>query len=486
MDLIVSAVAGDLANRFISFVISRCRGEGNLAEKMEKLQELLIRVHMIVEEADVRYITNSRMLLQLKKLVEVMYHGYHVLDTIKYRTLCSTRIENEVISRLQESPFRTSINRLRTMKHTPITEELNSTLDNLESVVSNMNEFVLLLSGCQRMFQTPFDSYLYIDNFMFGRHVEKQQVINILLQDNLPPFAPTVLPIIGGSRVGKKTLVAHVCNNQKVRSKFPSILHMNGENIWRMVHEPLITGRSLVVIEFTSDVDDENWLKFYSWVRQMEQGSKILIVSRVTKLSRFGTVQPVRLNNLSREEYSYLFKVLAFGSTNPEEQPPLASIANDLAVALGGSLVTANVYADMLRRNQNARFWLSILKRYRNVVATNFSVFGEHPKNLMDKDHPIDITRLASSSPSSLPFAMLRLMPPHIEIDDSKRKLPKVMLGEMIAGTAVLPKDEFELVAWESRIPPHKRFVNLATYCNEEKTSQNSAEAPSNKRQRHE
>jgi hypothetical protein len=97
--------------------------------------------------------------------------------------------------------FSTSINRLCTMKYT-----------------SNMKEFV-------------FASYLYIDNFMFGRHVEKQQVWNTLLQDNLTPFARYVLPIIGGIRVGKKTLVAHVCNNEKVMSRFSSILHKNGENI---------------------------------------------------------------------------------------------------------------------------------------------------------------------------------------------------------------------------------------------------------------
>jgi hypothetical protein len=65
----------------------------------------------------------------------------------------------------------------------------------------------------------------------------------------------------------------------------------------------------------------------------------------------------------------------------------------------------------MLRRNQNARFWVSLLKRYRNVVQKNFSVFGEHPKNLMDKERPIDITRLASSSCSMPLSATLRLMP---------------------------------------------------------------------------
>ncbi|PUZ39755.1 hypothetical protein GQ55_9G363500 [Panicum hallii var. hallii] len=373
--------------------------EEQLEKKMKRLQDLLIRAHMIVEEAEDRYITNSKMLLQLKKLVEVMYQGYHVLDTIKFRTLCSSRAdENE--------------------------------------------------------------------------------------QENIPPFAPAVLPIIGGSRVGKKTLVAHVCKNEKVRSKFSTILHMHGENIRRIAHE-VGPGRSLVVVEFTSDVDEEDWLKFYSSVKKMGRGSKIIIISRIAKLSRFWTVKPVRLNGFSQEEYSYLFKVLAFGGTNPEEHPQLAVIAEDLAVALGGSLITANVCADMMRKNQDVHFWISLLKKYRNVVMKNFSVFGEHPKNLMDQDHPIDITRLASSSRSSLPSsATLRLMPPHSEVDNSKTEFPKVMFGDLIAGSAVLPREGFELVAWESRIPPYKRFVNFAAYYDEEPISQHHTASAGKKRKR--
>jgi hypothetical protein len=90
-----------------------------------------------------RYITHSKMLLQLKKLVEVTY---------EYGTICSTRTEKHG-RRFQDINFlNTSINRLCTMKYT-----------------SNMKE-----------------------------------AWNTLLQDNLPPFAPAVLPIIGGIRVVRK------------------------------------------------------------------------------------------------------------------------------------------------------------------------------------------------------------------------------------------------------------------------------------------
>jgi hypothetical protein len=92
---------------------------------------------------------------------------------------------------------------------------------------------------------------------------------------------------------------------------------LGGENIWRIMEHQIgvRVGRSLVVVEFTSDVDEEGWRNFYSSVnKQMGRGSKIIIISRIAELSQFGTVKPVHLNSLSHEEYSYLFKAFAFGA----------------------------------------------------------------------------------------------------------------------------------------------------------------------------
>ncbi|KAM3223525.1 hypothetical protein ACQJBY_057092 [Aegilops geniculata] len=476
MEMVVSAIAGDLVNRFISFLIKKNESHANLDKKVERLQQLLLRVHMVIEEAEGRYITNSRMLLELKRLAEAMYQGYHVLDTIKYKAICSSRDEKEVSSSSNTLSLSNSIkcfhtnstNCFRTTRSTTIIHDLDSVLKNLETMVSNMTEFVLLVGGCERMPRSPYGTYLYIDNFMFGRQVEKQQIMNVLLQENIPPFAPTVLPIISTNRVGKKTLVAHVCNNDRVRSHFSLILRLKGESIHKTEHGAFVpTGRTLVVLEFTSDIDDVSWQKFYSTTRRMGKGSKIIIISRIESVSRLGTIRPMHLNNLSLEEYSYLFKVLAFGSTNPDDHPRLSLVASELAVLMGGSLVVANVCADIFRKNQNLQFWQHILNKYRNFLADNLSVFCEHPKLLIERYRPVDIAKLVSST-----SAPLCLMPPHCEDDDSTRDLPKVRYGDLIAGSVFPPKEKFELVGWESRIPPYKKYVNVAMFSGEVNVSE--------------
>ncbi|XP_062200530.1 uncharacterized protein LOC133903235 [Phragmites australis] len=448
MEAAVSAIVGELLSRFISFIIKKhekraCR----LEEKLEKLQLLLLRVHTVVEEAEARYITNSRMLKQLKMLVDGMYRGYYLLDTFKYRPDVQEIKSDQVqVTNTSFPSFASPVKRFRTTASTTYSmldiNDLEGVLGNLETIIANMAEFVILLAGCKHMYRRPYDIYLYIDNFMFGRVVEKQQIISILLQDN-PLGAPTILPIIGGYLVGKKTLVGHACHDRRVLSHFSSILHLNEDDIRTKDHKLSTDVRTLVVVEFFSDVDDDCWAKFRSAATSMGRGSKVIIMSRLQNIARLGTVKPIRLNTLSHEEYVYLFKALAFGSTNPDDYPQLAYIGLEFARLLHGLLLSANVIADMLRKNLNVQYWLLILKRYRKVVESNFYEFGEHPKLLVDKGHPVDVTRFASPNVHT----SLRLMPSRGERSIVQKERSKVTFRDLIAGsscTTTLPKEEFE------------------------------------------
>ncbi|KAL6905468.1 hypothetical protein ACP4OV_003069 [Aristida adscensionis] len=454
MEAAISAVASDIISRMVSFLLKRYQDNRAIDEKVQRLQQLLLRIHVVVEEADGRYITNPSMIMQLKLLVARMYQGYHALDMFRYKSLFEgITYEDSTTSSIQLKRSRTILGSIKSFSDS---NDLQSTLENVENAVANMTEFVILLGGCERHCRRPYDTYLYIDKFLFGRHVEKQQIINTLLQSHGHHGGPVVLPIIGGIRVGKKALVSHVCENDRIRSYFSSILFVNGDSIWRIDHEKFSNERILVVIEFLTDVDDDDWVKFYSTLTSMAaEGSKVIVISRIENLARFGTVKAVILNSLSLEEYRYLFKTLAFGSTDEKDYPPLASVANELAVVLGGSLITANVIADLLRMNHDLQFWLRILRRFKGMVDSNLSKYGDHPKHMLENEQPIDITAFLPSRRSSL-----RLMPPRVEREDSpKQKLVHVSFGDLIAGRAAIPIDRFVLVAWESRIPPYTRLV---------------------------
>ncbi|KAL6906225.1 hypothetical protein ACP4OV_003826 [Aristida adscensionis] len=463
MDLAISAVASDLASRCISFLVNKLLSSSHAEEKAERLRRLLLRVQTVVEEANARYITHSGMLSQLRMLEDAMYLGYHTLDTFKYRRFKDTEKE-EVSNGYSSLYFTTPLKRFQRSVPSAANfytvskdHKLESALANLEDAVANMAEFVVFLGGCEHMPRRPYDTYLYMENFMFGRHAEKQQAINILLQHSPPNCnLPAVLPVIGGRLVGKKTLVAHVCNDERVRAQFSSILHLNTDSFLRVNPELYTSGRTLVIVEITSDVRDEDWTKFYSSVARMGRGTKVIVITRTENLSRFGTVKPICLNNLSYEEYSYLFKALSFGSANMDDHPHLASMVQEFPTFLRGSLVSVHAFADILRRNLSPRFWLSMLDRCRGVMESNLSRFGEHPKLLLERDRPTDIARFVS--PSASPLC---LMPPRSEADAVERPLPTVTFGELIMDPSILPRGDFDMVTWESRIAPYSKYVHF-------------------------
>uniref|UniRef100_A0ACD5V066 Uncharacterized protein n=1 Tax=Avena sativa TaxID=4498 RepID=A0ACD5V066_AVESA len=464
-------VAGELASRLITFLL-KCHSSLSHAQSEEKklverLHQLLMRAGTIIEEADARYLSNSGMLMQLKTLSEAMYRGHCVHDTLRYKsTLQASAGFDEVSSNNSSSSSlclaiplkrsRTTIERHKKAMHF----EPHSALESLEHAVANMAEFVVILGGCERMSRRPYDVYLYTDNFMFSRHAEKQKLLIFLLQQNDPPgdFARHVLPIIGGAAVGKKTLVAHACRDERVRSRFSSILHLSGDSFLRIPDDgKTMEGMMLLVIEFASDVCDDDWRKFDKLVIRTGIGSKIIIISRLPRIARFGSVKPIFLGMLSYDELRYLFKTLAFGSIDPAQHPRLLQIADEYAEVLHstqGTLISTNTFANVLRRNLDAQFWRCVLDKGIRMVKRNLSIYGVHPAMRIEQGQPVDITDFAMH-----PLSMKRYTA-NVSITED---LPSVTLGELLADPSVRPEQDFILVSWESRIPPYNSFANYVT-----------------------
>ncbi|KAF8779672.1 hypothetical protein HU200_002422 [Digitaria exilis] len=239
----------------------------------------------------------------------------------------------------------------------------------------------------------------------------------------------------------------------------------NGDKLQSAVAslEAVVTNMTEFVM-LLGDIRDEEWAKFYSSVSEMGEGSKVILITRLRNLSRFGTVKPIFLNSLAYEEYSYLFRVLSFGSTNMEDHPRLASMVQEFPLLLRGSLISAYAFADMLKKNLSPQFWASVLDRFRGVVESNLSLFGEHPKLLLDRDLPTDMARFIS--PSAAP---LLLMPPRSEADTQGRPLPMLTFGELMEDPGILPRGDFDLVTWESTIAPYSKYVHYvpAAYAEE-------------------
>jgi hypothetical protein len=480
MEAIFSITMGELASRSISFLVNRYlkqRATPTEEERLHSLQRLLLRLHVVVEEADVRLITNQAMLHQLSILKKEMYRGYYTLDIFSFRDHngVDRRKDHEVnysFAPSQFNPAKRVCLCSGKSKGAGQAELLEQVLGSIRDAVENVSEFVTFLCRCPRLHRQPYSMYLLLDKCIFGRQMEMEHIMNFLLQEESAPGAsedPAVLPIIGPGKVGKSTLIEHVCDDARVRNHFSQILCFSGNDLkdesvealrdgGRIKHQNLGMGggRTLIIIDIFLDIEESLWKRLYSDARNcIVSGSKIIIASRSDKISRFGTTHPLRFQFLTREAYWYFFKVRTFGSTSVEDHPKLTAIAMDMVRTLNGCLMSANILSGLLKANFNLRFWSMALATLRNIRQKNILLYGERFADGWEYEEPAYLRRAKKTS--SEYFVILddyQTCSAETEAED-----PEMMSVQDLLFGSVRPPAKFKVHAWTSHLPPHYNYM---------------------------
>ncbi|KAM0822270.1 hypothetical protein ACQ4PT_071602 [Festuca glaucescens] len=457
MEALISAVVSDIVSRAISIMFGKCREQTTTEEDLQRLHQLLMRISAVVEEADGRCVTNRGMVRHISTVKEHMFRGYFLLDAFRCR---ENKMEDKEVS-FAKSKFNPA-KRFRLLSSNSQIEstiigrdsrkELKQVILVLENMVVDMKEFAIFLMSYPRIYRQHYGAYLFLDKCMFGRQMEREQAISFLLHaEPLGNEKIGVLAIVGPPLVGKSTLVEHVCYDDRVRDHFSSILlYMENDLkddavttfrdncVIKHQNEALDGERSLLVIELLGDVDRVAWKRLLqSAERCMIHGSKIIITSRSEKTISFGTTKALRLNYLSKEAYWYFFRMLVFGSTDPEEHPKLTSIAMEIACEMCGSFMFAYIVATLLKANLSARFWCRVLRHLTEHRRKNRFLLGEYEYPLVDRPRYV-WSGVYQKRPAS-----------HGEV-------PKITAVDLLSGTwSAMPQGKFEILSWKSRIPPY-------------------------------
>ncbi|KAL6838179.1 hypothetical protein ACP4OV_012069 [Aristida adscensionis] len=468
MEICLSAFLGEMATRSINFLISKCFKPTAL-ELENRLRRVLLRARVIVDEAMQRHITNQAMLQQLDMLKEAMHRGHYILDTLRYRSHDNEYVEDQTVS---HSFVLTKVNYVKdlcfsTRTSTQILGEMQEVLDTLSSLIIESKELVLFLMSYPCMYREPYSMHLLLSKYMFGRQTEKELVVKFLLHSQ--PHGTEeleVLPIVGPGRVGKSTLVAHVCNDQRVRDHFSEIMLLRDFRDEKLTtlregfaeDQENCTSRKdkrmLVAIEAVGDLDEGEWSRLYSASKVwLKSGSKIIITSRSDKISNLGTTQVLTLKYFSHEAYWYFFKTLTFGSTDPEMHPRLAYLAMEIARELNGSLISANITASFLRDNFDIHFWRAILAILRGCIQRHVSRFGEHPRDVLNQNRPAYLETVGRTFKEVV-------MVCHQYQSSSPEVVPKIRIQDVTYGRA-RPPGRFQALGWRSQIPPYYNYVYI-------------------------
>jgi hypothetical protein len=224
MEVIFSAVVGELASRSVSFVVDRYlkqKAAPTEEERLCSLERLLLRLRVVVEEADGRLITNQAMLHQLSILIKEMYRGYYTLDVFRYRARGEDRIKDHQVSNSfapsEFNPAKRLCFYSGSNKGAAKAVLLEQVLGSIRDTIEDLSEFVMFLCTCPRLHRQPYTMHLLLNKCMFGRQMEMEHIMNFLLQEESACGAEdlAVLPIIGPGKVGKSTLIEHACDDEK-------------------------------------------------------------------------------------------------------------------------------------------------------------------------------------------------------------------------------------------------------------------------------
>ncbi|XP_047080640.1 disease resistance protein RGA2-like [Lolium rigidum] len=471
MEIFLPAVLGELATRSVSFVINKYSKLPVQAMEIN-LERILLRAQVIVEEAEGRHITNQGLLRQLRMLRDAMYQGFYVLDTLRFRAFQEDGAGDNKVRNyswaLSKFSYAKRLCLSSSGSSTKASQELvaENVLDNLRTMILDAGESVMFFTSYPRLGRQPYNMHILLGNCMFGRQMEMELILHFLLYTQ--PCSGRhdrfdVLPIVGPAICGKSTLVAHVCNDERVRDHFSQIAFFR-HGTFRDEDIDILTDQRtmrlekqrklLIVFEVVGELNDDLWRSLYSLSRKCTtSGSKIIITSRSDKITKLGTTQTTTLKHLPYEAFWYFFKVITFGSTDPKMHPRLAYLAMEISKMMNGSLISANVIGGLLRNNFSIQYWCKILKFLRESVEKSISMHGEHPCDLLAKNKSWYFRRLGTTTEDVF-------ISSHYQTCSSQEELPEITAQDVVYG-GVKPQGAFKALAWKSPLPPYRCYINI-------------------------
>ncbi|XP_044444905.1 putative disease resistance protein RGA4 [Triticum aestivum] len=204
---------------------------------------------------------------------------------------------------------------------------------------------------------------------MYGRVVQKKFIIN-LIREHKSAAGVTVVPIVGIGGVGKTFLAQLVYNDPAVENQFDLRIWIWVSNLFdevRLTREMLDfvseeTHQGLCSFAKLQEVLKTNQL-LAPFTSDSANNNLIIMTTRKPYVAkRRGTVEPIKLGALEKQDFWLLFKVCAFGDENYEEKESLSDIAHKMTQKLKGNPLAAQTAGALLREHLTVEHWTNNLK----------------------------------------------------------------------------------------------------------------------------
>ncbi|XP_010058597.2 putative disease resistance protein RGA1 [Eucalyptus grandis] len=381
MTEVVSSILGPLLQKLASPAVEDFQLVWSVKDDREKLKNTLEMIQKVLADAEQKQTKEEAVRLWLLKLEDFCYDAEDVLDEFESRALwwrARSTFKRKVCylsSWLSNFSFQ--------FKMADKMKELGKRLDRINEEKIKFN----LLSDVHEMpivLQRETHSFVPTSK-VIGRNVEKKKIIELLMgSDDGNVGKIGVIPIIGMGGSGKTTLAKLVYNDDEVKKHFDCLVWLSMpvefqvteiiidiikslghkeeydklDMLRNCLRSMVENKRCLFVMDDVWEVTEDAWRELTESLEGVSEGSKVIVTSRNKSVaSIMGTVPPLKLANLSKEDSLTLFVKCAFDQGQEKNHPDLMVIGEEIVNKCKGNPLAVTTLGCSLHSRNNRKEW---------------------------------------------------------------------------------------------------------------------------------
>ncbi|XP_027158920.1 putative disease resistance RPP13-like protein 1 [Coffea eugenioides] len=397
----LASVGGSLLSAFLQVLFDRMASPEllNLFRKrkaddelLKKLKINLLAVGAVLDDAENKEISSQAVKEWLEELHEIVYQADDLLDEINTEAL-RVKVESEYKS---STSFLVSastyISSFSNQFFKRIMPEIQKVVISLEGFIQQINPLGLqVVESKIQSCRLPSTS-LVDEDAVYGRDVEEENIIQMLLSEDEKGDDVSVVSIVGQGGIGKTTLAQLVYNDKRVKNHFPTKAWVcvseeynatritkellreldisfsdSGESLNSLqvkLQQGLTDKKFLLVLDDVWNDDYDEWYKLKMLVKGGSEGSKIIVTTRDERIAlMMGHKMSIHhLGLLSEEDSWVVFEKHAFGGKDNEIRPELEVIGKKIVNKCEGLPLAVKTIAGLLRSRSTVEEWEEILR----------------------------------------------------------------------------------------------------------------------------
>ncbi|KAL5712750.1 hypothetical protein ACHQM5_014890 [Ranunculus cassubicifolius] len=394
--VVVSPLLGVVFDKLSSPLLREFGLLWGVQEDLEKLSSTASTVQCVLQDAKLKQNHNSAIANWLRKLKDAAYEADDIIDECTAQALFSPESEaNSGHCRTQVCySFSTCFDFKHLMLRHKIANRIKAVREKFDAIAEERNKFHLNEREIERGPIEEFTQYretssTLLEDCVYGRDVDKEKIVNALLDSASNEYDFLMYSIVGMGGLGKTTLAQYVYNDTRIEKNFHARIWVCvsedfcANKLTKMIIEScskakcdveslevlqnrlkeLLSGKKfLLVLDDVWNEDPGNWDKLKFPLKCGAKGSSIIVTTRSSSVAQIMGALPMnqyKLTPLSDVDCWSLFKGRAFGG-EVIKNSELERLGKEIVKKCGGVPLAAKALGGSLQSVREVNEWMSI------------------------------------------------------------------------------------------------------------------------------